>query len=67
MTISYESNGIYYIHGDTPISRLTPNEIGKVAGEPFYLNVFVKNKRGKDIVVRTFKPECGYIHQRDEP
>ena len=59
--ISYLDGEHKLIHGDLPVSYLTPAEIGNASNQPFYLSVFLKNKGGPSITVKTFKPEYGYI------
>ncbi|KAJ3259028.1 hypothetical protein HK104_006959, partial [Borealophlyctis nickersoniae] len=46
-TIAYETPEGFVVHGDCPISYLTPAEIGDVRGMPFYLNIYVKTKAGE--------------------
>ncbi|KAJ3296179.1 hypothetical protein HK104_001917 [Borealophlyctis nickersoniae] len=64
-TIAYETEKGYVVHGDCPISYLTPAEIGDVAGVPFYLTIFMKAKYGKPvslpILTDTTNP-LGYVH-----
>lgn len=60
--ISYIDNDRKIVHGDCPVSFLTPAEIGDVTNIPFYLNIYMKNKRGSPITITTFKPESGYLH-----
>jgi len=50
------------VHGDCPVSFLTKAEIGDVRDEKFHLSVFMKNKGGKDVTVKTFLPDYGYLH-----
>ena len=51
------------IHGDTPISYLTPAQIGNVSFVPFYLNIFLKKKSHTKTlsVVKTFETGTGFI------
>jgi ubiquitin-protein ligase len=60
--ISYLENDRKIVHGDSPVSFLTPDDIGKVAKQPFYLSVLLKNKGGPSINVKTFLPTHGYVH-----
>ena len=55
-------DGKVVVHGDCPVSFLTEAEIGIVKHETFYLTANMKNKGGKQITVRTFQPEVGYLH-----
>lgn len=60
--ISYLDGDKKIIHGDRPVSFLTRAEIGDVTGQPFYLSVFMKNKGGPSVTIKTFVPEEGYVH-----
>ena len=70
VTIGYDQFCMSYVDekdkcivmGDCPVSFLTEAEIGKVKNETFYLSVVMKNKGGKQISVRTFYPESGFLH-----
>ena len=55
-------DGKVVVHGDCPVSFLTEAEIGIVKHETFYLTANMKNKGGKQITIRTFQPEVGYLH-----
>ena len=58
----FDENGKSIVMGDCPVSFLTTAEIGRVRKETFYLSVVMKNKDGKQITVRTFYPESGFLH-----
>ncbi|CAG9978369.1 unnamed protein product [Clonostachys byssicola] len=67
MTLVYNANGRRYVHGDCPLSRLTPLEIGDVRGVPFYVHIYTKKKSGESakIVLLDIKGK-GYLHQDSE-
>ncbi|CAI6094904.1 unnamed protein product [Clonostachys chloroleuca] len=67
MTLVYNSNGRRYVHGDCPLSRLTPLEIGDVRGVPFYVHIYTKKKSGgrsKIFLLDTHGK--GYLYQDPE-
>ncbi len=65
-TISYvDSDGKNIVHGDCAVSFLTEAEIGNVKNMPFFLNIFLKNKKGKPVTIKTKSSETGYLHPRD--
>ncbi|CAH0052383.1 unnamed protein product [Clonostachys solani] len=67
MTLVYNSNGRRYVHGDCPLSRLTPLEIGDVRGVPFYVHVYTKKKSGRPAKITLLDTDGkGYLHQDPE-
>ena len=61
--LSYlDENGRSIIHGDCPVSFLTEAEIGSVKKEDFYLSLFMRNKEGPQVTIKTFIPNTGFLH-----
>lgn len=67
LTLSYkdkETNEMY-IYGDSPLSQLHTNTLGKI-DDDFYLVLFLKNKNcGKQVNVKLIEDNKGYIHVND--
>ena len=66
-TMAYKSNSTqddkFLVHGDTPISKLGPAQIGNVDGVPFYLSLFLKLKHGTRGFITTLDQRgIGYVH-----
>jgi len=68
-TICYlDADGKVIVHGDCPVSYLTPNEMGNLNNKgPFYLNIFLKKKNGQGtieipIIAGPDGPRVGFIH-----
>ncbi|GAP87532.1 hypothetical protein SAMD00023353_2600120 [Rosellinia necatrix] len=63
MTLAYYSNGERYVHGDCPVSRLWPSQIGNVQDIPFYVHIYMKKKFGNPATIQLLDIEGkGYIH-----
>jgi len=67
-TMAYKSNSAqddrFLVHGDTPISKLGPAQIGNVEGVPFYLSLFLKLKHGaRGFITALDQRGIGYIHE----
>jgi len=65
-TMAYKSAGsdTFLVHGDTPISKLGPAQIGNVQNIPFYVTLFFKLKSGKRGFVDILDQQgMGHIHE----
>ncbi|KAI1190862.1 hypothetical protein F5B17DRAFT_385376 [Nemania serpens] len=63
MTLAYYSDERLYVHGDCPVSRLSPSQIGDVRGVPFYVHIFLKQKSGELAQITLLDTGGkGYIH-----
>ncbi|KAI1811481.1 hypothetical protein GGS20DRAFT_562664 [Poronia punctata] len=63
MTMAYYEGGRRYVHGDCPVSLLSPAHIGHVRGMPFYVHIYLKRKFGLPVTVTILDTkETGYIH-----
>jgi hypothetical protein len=70
-TMAYQTDGTaardFIVHGDTPISRLGKAQIGDVGGIPFYLNIYLRRKRGRAGFINVLDQKGqGYIHGPSE-
>jgi ubiquitin-protein ligase len=64
-TMAYKTEGSekFWVHGDTPISKLGEAQIGDVKGIPFYLTIYLKLKSGHEGFISVLdQNETGYIH-----
>ncbi|KAI1197815.1 hypothetical protein F5X97DRAFT_167499 [Nemania serpens] len=63
MTMAYYSDGRLYVHGDCPVSRLSPSQIGDVRDVPFYVHIYMNQKSGEPAEITLLDTEGkGYIH-----
>jgi hypothetical protein len=70
MTFVYYENGRLYVHGDCPVSRLGVDDIGDVAGMPFYVHIYTREKvstrtgHQSAVTIRVLDISAkGYIHE----
>ena len=60
---SISSGSKRYVHGDCPVSRLGPEQIGDVRGMPFWVRIYLQKKSGNHVKVRLIDTGgSGYIH-----
>ncbi|KAJ4346479.1 Ubiquitin-conjugating enzyme E2 6 [Didymosphaeria variabile] len=65
MTFAYYEDGHLYVHGDSPVSRLSADHIGDVRGIPFYVHIYTKDKTAKEPVTIDVLDigGKGYVHE----